>query len=371
MNFLHLDRFLKKIDEKNTTKRFFKIILTILTIVILSIVSNLFFPVFTGIIFNIIWSILLGIVIIFVFLGILIIVGLRKEASNLLDILLEGSLTIVDFIDFIKEIYKRFLYLLKEFVIYSAPYFGYLINFIVYILLIFSYKFVGKNYDVTILTVLLTIFLVTIFALLNKVQSNSLVNLQKPWVRVFRQKFNEGLSDGMEIMIFIFFLTMDIENLFFLPKYLHVPLTAKVFDYDLMIRGFVYSDHIKTTLTLIIIAISTEIVRNIIRLIVSSFIYYKNDNQLEFQTYTFSYRVKNAIRKSFGEAKDDLVIFVTYTTFLLFVFILFPRLKLLTLAVSSVTAFALDLFMPSRLKPEPKNDLIARTLIKIFRLNTK
>ena len=217
MKYSQLDEILKKIDEKNTSKRFFKIILAVLISIVLLIISNILFPTFTSVFFNIIWTILLAIVTIFIFLGIMVIIGLRKEANNLLDILLEGSLTLVDFIDLVKEIYKRFLILLKEFIIYSAPFYGYLINLIFYIALLVLYKYVGKYYDVTALTFILTILLVTVVALLNKKQKSTSESGEIPWVLVFKQRLREGISDGLEVMIFVFFITMDIEKLFFLP----------------------------------------------------------------------------------------------------------------------------------------------------------
>lgn len=371
MSYSQLDDILKKIDEKNNSKRFFKILLTALISVVLLILSNLLFPTATSILFNIIWAVLLAVVLVFIFVGVMIIIGLRKEASSLLDILLEGSLTLVDFIDFFKELYKRFLITLKEFIIYSAPFYGYIINLFIYIALIFLYKYIGKDYDVTALTFILTISLITIVSILNKNQKSNSNSGEIPWVMVFKQKFREGFSDGIEVMVFIFFITMDVEKLFFLPESLHIHLKATLGDFDLMTRGFVFDSHFRTTLTLIIIATTVEIFRNVLRIIAAALIYYRTDTVDNLETLNFSARVKKSIRKSFIEIKDELVIFVTYTTFLLFVFILFPRLKLLTLAIASVTSLVLDIIMPSRLKPEPKNDLIARTLIKVLRLEKK
>jgi len=388
MSSSQLDNLLKKIDEKNTTNRVFKILLSLLIVLILGIIANILFPTFMSVVFNIIWIVLLTIVIVFVFLGVLVIIGLKKEANQLLDVLLEGSLTLVDFINLLKEIWKRFLVLLKEFLIYAAPIFAYLVNFVFYLVLMFLFKSVGKSHDVTVLTFVLTIFLVIAVSLINRPGKKSSDNGSLPWVLVFKQRFRDGFSDGMEILLFLFFLTMDTKNLFFLPQDLRVAIHARLGEYDLMVRGFVYSDHLRTTLNLIIIAIFTEIIRNVIRIVAAAVIYYKKDNAISdinlnlatdetielpgpapIEHVSVSEKLKTAIRKSFTEIKDDFIIFVTYTTFLLFVFLLFPRLKLLTLAIASATSLVLDLFMPSRVKPEPKTDLIARVLKKIFRLN--
>lgn len=371
MKLSQLDDALKKIDEKNTTKRTFKILLSVLMVLVIGIIANILFPSFMSVVFNMIWVILLTIVIVFISLGVLVIMGLRKEAGKIIDVLFEGSLTLVDFVKFIKEVWKRFIVLLKEFLIFAAPFFAYIVNLIIYIALMYLYKGVGKDYDVTGLTFGLTIVLVTVVALINKPKKSNDEGGSSPWFLVFKERFRIGFSDGMEILLFLFFLTMDRENLFFLPESFRVPLRAQINDYDLMIKGFVYSDHLKTTINLIIIAVFTEIVRNIIRLIAAAIIYYRKETSDETEEIKWSDKLKIAIRQSFAEIKDDFVIFVTYTTFLLFVFLLFPRLKLLTLAIASVTALVLDVFMPSRVKPEPKTDLIARVLIKVFRLNNK
>jgi len=369
MKLSQLDDALKKIDEKNTTKRTFKILLTVLMVLVIGIIANIIFPTFMSVIFNMIWVILLTIVIVFISLGVLVIMGLRKEAGKIIDVLFEGSLTLVDFVKFIKEVWKRFIVLLKEFLIFAAPFFAYIVNLIIYVMLMYLYKGIGKDYDVTVLTFALTIVLVTAVSLLNKPGKHSNASGSSPWFLVFKERFKAGFSDGLEILLFLFFLTMDRENLFFLPESFRVPIRAQINDYDLMIKGFVYSDHLKTTINLIIIAVFTEIIRNVIRIVAAAIIYYKKDMVDVAEEIRWTDKLKVAIRQSFAEIKDDFVVFVTYTTFLLFVFLLFPRLKLLTLAIASVTSLVLDIFMPSRVKPEPKTDLIARVLIKVFRLN--
>jgi len=47
---------------------------------------------------------------------------------------------------------------------------------------------------------------------------------------------------------------------------------------------------------------------------------------------------------------------------------MFPRLKLLTLAVASVTALAIDIIYPKRLAITKKEDLVSRLLAKAFKL---
>ena len=80
------------------------------------------------------------------------------------------------------------------------------------------------------------------------------------------------------------------------------------------------------------------------------------------------YLIKEAIRQSFNESKNDLIKFVTFNTVLFAVFLLFPRLKILTLAVASATNLILDIAIMSRLTASKGQDLISRSLAKLFKL---
>jgi hypothetical protein len=66
--------------------------------------------------------------------------------------------------------------------------------------------------------------------------------------------------------------------------------------------------------------------------------------------------------------KDDVVKFITFSTALFAVFLLFPRLKLFTLALASITGLLLDLVIQERLTALESNDLISRILAKVFKL---
>ena len=138
--------------------------------------------------------------------------------------------------------------------------------------------------------------------------------------------------------------------------------------YDLMIRG-VHLDASKITLTIIIVSIVSEIVRNIMRIVAVARI--KHAEIISTGPWDQRQRhadIKEAIRLSFEQAKDELVRFITYTTFLLFVFLLFPRLKLLSMVIASVTSLGLDLAFPTRLHGIKGTDLISRILSKVFRI---
>ncbi len=363
-----MDELLKKFDQLYANKKFFNFLVAVLVIFGLFLVAGILFPTFVSIILNILWITLLTVVLIFFLIGVLVIVGLRKEASRILDILLEGSLTLVDFINFAKELWKRFLELVREFLLYAAAVLAYLANLLIYIILLSIYKFVGRSYDVVFLTFVITISLTSIVAFLTKPKFE-LINLTS-WKAKFKHLFMRGFIDGFEVILFLFFLTMDSTSIFFFPNSLNVPLRAALGNYDLMIRGFVYSDHLKVTTIIIIVAVFTEIVRNALRVVFTARMYYKQESSITEDGVRVSWasRFKSALRRSFGELKDDLIEFVTYTTFLFAVFMLFPRLKLLTLATASVTSLFMDLLIPGRLVPTPRTDLISKILSKAFGL---
>lgn len=365
-----IDQIFKKIDGTNFNTKVFKILSAVLIILAIFIASSILFPTVTSTILNIIWILLLAVVIVFLFLGTLVIIGLKEEANKLFDVLLEGSLTLVDFIDFLKKLWKRFVQLLKEFLLYAAPALAYAVNLIIYLILLIIYKNVGKTYDVTTLTIFLTVFLITLLAVLNKPKVKS--SGDSLWSLVFKERFRSGFVDGMEVLVFLFFLTMDSTKLFFLPSHLNIPLRAEFRSYDLMTRAFVYNDHLRTTLTLIIITVITELIRNVARIVYAAVAHYKKGS-ITFEEGEIAIkhrgRLKSAIRSGFKEARDDFIKFVTYTTFMLFVFLLFPRLKILTVAVASITSLILDMVLPHRLNPAPKsNDLLSRIIVKVFRL---
>jgi len=364
-----LDKLIKKVDEISSDQRAFKYLTWVLAFFGLFLLAAILVPEAVSVVLNIVWVALLTIVIIFFFLGTLVIIGMRKEATRILDILVEGSLTLVDFVNFIKKLWKRFLKILKEFILYATPVLAYLFNLIIYILLIILYKYVGGSYDVTLLTILLTTLLVTAVSFLNK-PGIQIID-KDSWKSMFKNKFKNSFADGAELSLFLFFLTMDSTSLFFLPSNLNVPLKAVIGDYDLMLRGFKYDYYFKITLTLIIFAIISELMRSILRIVFTAKMYFTKSAKrgaTHEPVQHWTVKIKDSIRRSFAESKDDFIKFITFTTVLFAVFILFPRLKLLTLGVASITSLVLDFVIPGRLTPTPRNDLISRVLTKVFKL---
>lgn len=361
----------EKLGGNNINKKVFTVLTTIVVILGLFLVCAILFPTAVATILNVIWIILIAIVIVFLVLGILVILGMRKEVSRILDIFLEGSLSIIDFLHFLKSVWRRFVELLKEFLLYAAPVFAYIVAFILYVLIMILYKKIGSNNDVTLLTVLLTFALIIAFGVVNK--PVTIVREVTTWKNFFGDRFKAGFVDGCEVILFVFFLTMDSTNLFFLPKDLNIPLHASFGDFDLMIKSFVYSNHFKFTFNLIVASISIEILRNIMRVYVMAQIYYKQlveENMLQAEKVRLLTLVKLATRKSFNDAKDDLMRFITFTTILFIAFLFFPRLKLVTLVVASIGNLALDIFIRPRLTSRKGTDLISKTL-EFFFFRTK
>jgi len=356
-----------KFNRNNLDKKVFSLLSTFVVIVGLFIVAGILFPTTVSIILNILWVVLVSLVVIFFVLGILVIIGMREEVGRVLDAFLEGSLKIIDFLDFLRDLWKRFVELVKDFLIFAAPFFAYVLSLILYVILLIIYKSIGRSSDVTLLTIILTTLSLVAFGIVSKPTPEV---EEVKWSRKFFKKLRLGFIDGFEVVLFAFFFTMDSTNIFFLPKELNVPLIAKFGEYDFMIRSIVYRDHTKITLNLIMVTIIIEIVRNILKIFAGARMYYLEfvRNPLTEEGPSTLTIIKNSIRKSFADAKDDLTKFITLNTVLFAVFLFLPRLKLLTLAIASTTNLLLDLFMRSRLVHKKGTDLISRTLTYVFRL---
>lgn len=354
------DLFTNNNWSPQTKDRVFKVLRWFVAIIGLLVVISILSPTALNIILNILRVTSIGIVSIFFVLGILVIIGLRKEATRILDILLEGSLSFIDVIEFLKILYHRFLEMLKEFLIYITPILAYITAGVIYILLLVIYKTVGRSYDVTLFTILITIILVASVALLNrnKNQDELATTYTKRVAIIYKRYF----IDSFEIVLLLFFLTIDSTRLFFLPDNLNVKILSKFGGYDLMLRGFT-RNHLNWTINIVTVAIVSEIIRYSMRITALAKKYYASI--LEPRRII---RIKIAVRMAFGNAKDDIVRFITFTTVLFSVFLIFPRLKLLSLAVTSLTNLVIDLFIPERLVISRGKDLMNRVINKVFRL---
>jgi hypothetical protein len=355
-------------QQKSPNSPAFKILTSIVGVAGLFIALSILFPKVMSVFFNIVGLLLFVTVAIFFTLGILVIIGLRKEANKILDILMEGSLSFVDFLAFLKLVWMRFLELLREFVLYATPVIAYVLTLVLYTILIYIYKSYGKTHDIAVFTIALTAGLVIIMGLINK-PSTKVPDLSV-WTNRVKKAFRDSFIDALEVLLFVFFLTMDSTDLFFLPPDLNIELKAKLGIYDLMKRSFVNDGMLFITLNLIVFTITVEIVRNLLRIIALARKHYSQDLLLfsDGLIASRSTRIKSAVRKSFSGMKNDLVKFITFNTVLFAVFLVFPRLKILTLAVASLSSLILDIMLIDRLFVKGGNDLISRILAKIFKI---
>jgi hypothetical protein len=356
-----------KFNRNTLDKKVFSLLSTLIVIVGLLIVIGILFPVMVALILNTLWIVLVTLVVIFFVLGLLVILGMRKEVGRVLDAFLEGSLRIIDFLDLLRDLWRQFVELVKEFLIFAAPFFAYVAALLIYVILLLIYKSIGKDHDVTYLTIILTFVSLVIFGIVSKPRVDT---GDEKWSKKFGKRFRAGLIDGFEVVLFIFFLTMDSTKIFFLSPDLNVPLHAKMGDFDFMVKSIDYKGYTRITLNLIIATIIIEIVRNILRIFALSRMYYLEylATPISEENKSLMAIIKNSIRKSFDDSKDDVMKFITLNTVLFAVFLFFPRLKLLALTVSSATNLLLDLFIRTRLTTKKNTDLISRTITKVFNL---
>lgn len=346
--------------QKMNKKIFFFLGLLVAVGGLLSYLS-VFFPLLFTVIINFFWIMMLISVSVFLILGFLVIIGLKDEVSSFLDVVLEGSLSIIDAIELIKKLYVRFIEVLKEFIYFITPILAVWAALLVYFLIIYLYKSVGKSHDVTILTIGLTMFMVAAVGMMNK----PVVGIDlTTWASLVKKRFKDFFADAFELVVFLFFLTMDIPNLFFLPEDLRIQLKAGIGDYDLMLRGVNVSHQLTATIFLITVGISLEILRNIIKIVAVGLDIYRNTPKTESK----GSHIKGAIRLSFSSSKDDILKFIAFTTTLILVFLLFPRLKLFAMVIASFMGLIMDFAIPHRLQVREGRDLISRLLSKIFKL---
>lgn len=355
--------------KKGCKRLIFGTLFAIVAIVVIMVLLATFFPQIFLVVINIFWLILVGMGLIFLLLGVLVMFGLRKEAERLINIMLEGSLSLIDVADFFKDVLRTFKRLAKEFVLFVTPIFSLLTGFLIYLLLLYLYKWYGREHDLTIFTVILTAILIFISAIMNKPVKE--IKKFKSWGELVRHRFSKSFKDSLEVVIFVFFITLDSTNLFFLPPELNIELHAAWGDYNLMTRSFTFDNHLRTTITLVTAAILIEVLRNAFKL---GFVAYKNfrlasdyleNKGREFRTVEV---IKISMRESVRKSMDELVKFIVFTTVLISVFLIFPRLKLLSMVVASFTALIMDFIIIDRLKISKGEDLISRLLAKIFRL---
>lgn len=324
-------------------------------------------------IINAFWLVMFCLVTVFLLLGVLIMIGLKNQVKEILDIFVAGSLTVVDFMQFVKDAWKFILEVFKQVIYFLVPVFAYGIGAAIYFGLMFAFKWVGKTYhDVTLFTIFLAAALTIAVGFLNKPLKNKNDNVEPTWLKKVQLRFKDLFSDAIEVVLFVFFLTMDSTKLFFLPWDLgSIELESAYKGYDFMVRGFTIDGGLRTTLSLVMIAVGIEILRFAIRILAAGMKFYKEVNMYmgdDNKKLNGAGQIKWAIRQGFEVHKDDSVGFITYTTFIVIVFLAFPRLKLLAMAVASTSALILDLAMKNRLVIKKKHDLFSKLIAFLFRV---
>lgn len=315
-------------------------------------------------IYSVFRSFLIILTALFIFLSILVFIGLRDQAVEIIKRLIDGSLTSIDIYESLKKFSKKLVRKLKKMLKNLAPLYAFIICLYLYFFLIFLFKYVGTLFDVTIFTVVLTFTLVLVSAFLTKPGNKK--NFDS-----FRDNFVANFTDFFEITLFIFFLTIDSENLFFLPEALNTELVAQIGDFDLMVRGINIYDNFNTTLNIILFIFIIEIIRNSLGFYILAKKYARTLEKMDHQGEESI--LKLSIKQSLHRNIDDIIKFITYLTFVVFVFLFFPRLKLLAMAVTSVGSLVADFIFTERLTAttEKKQDLLGKVLTRIFRLDNK
>lgn len=338
-------------------------------IIVACVITGILAPQLLLIFLNFLWILTLFIVILFLVLGGMVMLGLKNEAKGILDVFMEGTLSVVDFFDFLKLVAKNFVQIVKDLIYFLVPFFSYVLAFLIYIALLLLFKWVGSFSDVTVITIILTAALMVAIGLLNRPGKED-PSAEEKWGKKLGRRFKDVFGDAMEVVIFIFFLTMDSTNLFFLPKSLNVELHASLFGYNLMERGFNIQAGFDITMTLIMLTVGLEILRFGMRIVWGGVYFYREINQYmgsDNPQFGPSKQIKHALRQSFDSSKDDIIKFITYLTVLIGVFLLFPKLKLLSMAVTSITTFTLDLIFRERLSVRrSSNDLFGKIIAKVF-----
>jgi len=223
---------------------------------------------------------------------------------------------------------------------------------------------------VTVFTIVLSVILIGATGLLNR-KSKDEGDAELTWGRKMQLRFKDLFGDALEIVLFVFFLTMDSTKLFFLPPHLNIEIHAAINSYNFMTRGWTVDGQLYTTFNLVMAAVGFEVIRFLIRIVAAGFSFYKEINSYVGdvnQKMSGAAQIKWALRQSFEVHKDDVIRFITYTTFIVFVFLAFPRLKLLAMAVASLTALVMDLWMRDRLVIKKGKDLFSKIVSGVFRV---
>jgi hypothetical protein len=319
-------------------------------------------------------AIIIVIFVVFIVLGVLVVIGLREQARSLLSLLFEGGVRYINFAQTLSEIWETIIKIAQEFILLISPFLAVFLAAIFYYIVMFSFRAVGANTDITIFTIIMTIVLGTVTMGLGQIKISDTED-PKSFKTQFSLRFSRVFIDSIEIVVLLVFLTIDAERLFFLPPSLQTPLKAELFGIDFMARG-ISGAGFNATLRIAGAAVFVEVIRKVYRLVMSIYIRYKemriavetDGREFSSQGEAFD-TLRKAARIAFKDNLDDFMKFLGFTTILVVAFFFFPRLKLLSLLFFNITNLAWDLIIPSRATRKARSeDLLSRTIAKVFKL---
>ena len=124
----------------NFKRAVFWIASIVVALILILLFTAIFFPDIFLVIINILWIILFGVMIIFLVMGVLVLFGMKSQVKDLLTILLDGSLSIIEVLEFIDMVVRRFIKLIKDFLLFITPLFSFALATALYLFLLIIYK---------------------------------------------------------------------------------------------------------------------------------------------------------------------------------------------------------------------------------------
>ncbi|MDD3661697.1 MAG: hypothetical protein PHG63_01400 [Candidatus Dojkabacteria bacterium] len=323
---------------------------------------------------NLALTLLIGIFLVFIILGIFVVVGMKSEARTLMNLMFEGGVKYIDIAQTASSAWERLISMVQAVVLLISPFAAVFLAILFYYAVMFLFRAVGARTDVTLLSIILTVALASLTALLGFVPIQPTDGDQSFGAQLSR-RFGRVFIDSVEIAVLVIFFTIDSRYLFFLPEHMRGEVQAEMFGIDFMARG-VAREGFAAIVRLAAAAVLIEIIRKTYRLTASIVRRYKEMKQqaehlgkpIESQQQLFD-TIREAARKGFSDNLDDFTRFIGFTTILVIAFFFFPRLKLLSLFFFNLTNLAWDLIYPARItKASKSDDLLSRTISKALKL---
>ncbi len=347
--------------------------LPILLVILMGFILSAMYPTIIALITRALLALVFVVIAIFIILGVLVVIGLRDQAKGLLSLLFEGGLQYINLAQSLSEIWSTIVRIVQEFILLIAPFLAIFLAILFYYIVMFLFRAVGAETDITLFTIILTIVLASITAILGQISFDG--TGKSTFQSQLSRRFSRVFVDSIEVVVLVIFLTIDIENFIILPQSFHVPLEASAFGIDFMQRGFT-GEGLGLTVQIAGAAIFVEIVRKAYRMIYSTYKSFKEQRmEMEAQGKHFKNQreafdlLRSAAHSAYRTNLDDLLKFLGFTTILVFAFFFFPRLKLLSLLFFNLTMLGWDIAVPSRITKKARNeDLLSRLIAKVLKL---